>query len=214
MVSKQRWREQGDCLKSCVDVKAEFLERCLKTVIPAERSKVSAGFLFVSLCCCFKPRTRFVLKEQHEGSVRGLVWMMTAEAVMCGGVWACTDAQAHMHVSILLLSNWNLVKVNFSGVNIKTDTCFFDKSWCASGRFSLPLTAIWQITQTCFFSCFVSWSCIRSCVWVHACITYGHSPCDVTHRFLNSQNEVQSGWHLVAPAAAILAAPYIIEKLV
>lgn len=32
-----------------MDAKAEFRERCLKTVIPAERSKVSAGFY---LCLC------------------------------------------------------------------------------------------------------------------------------------------------------------------
>lgn len=50
--------------------KAEFRERCLKTVIPAERSKVSAGFLFVSLCSCFKPRTRFVLRS--KSNMRGL----------------------------------------------------------------------------------------------------------------------------------------------
>lgn len=68
--NKQGWRVQGDCLKSCVDVNAEFLERRLKTVIQAERSKVSAGFFICVLCCCFKPRTRFVLRS--KSNTRGL----------------------------------------------------------------------------------------------------------------------------------------------
>lgn len=70
LVNKQGWRVQGDCLKCCVDANAEFLERRLKTVIQAERSKVSAGFFICVLCCCFKPRTRFVLRS--KSSTRGL----------------------------------------------------------------------------------------------------------------------------------------------
>lgn len=70
LVNKQGWRVQGDCLKCCVDANAEFLERRLKTVIRAERSKVSAGFFICVLCCCFKPRTRFVLRS--KSSTRGL----------------------------------------------------------------------------------------------------------------------------------------------
>lgn len=70
LVNKRGWRVQGDCLKCCVDANAEFLERRLKTVIQAERSKVSAGFFICVLCCCFKPRTRFVLRS--KSSTRGL----------------------------------------------------------------------------------------------------------------------------------------------
>lgn len=85
-------KERGNCLKSCADTKAEFLERCVKTVILEKRSKASAGFCICVFVLMFKAQNRLcsAFKEQHEGSVRGLVWMMTAVAECVGGTCTCT----------------------------------------------------------------------------------------------------------------------------